>query len=97
VSREGGQLPLLITHSKAFTPTDKLITPVLLMVGAVIVLPPAIKCHNPIPITGGTAVKMEDGAHIVWEFPALAREGFASTVIITESLLERQVPFCTSH
>ena len=53
VEEELGQTPLLIVHCKILlVAIETAVTPVVGKVGVVIVAPPEINVHKPVPITG---------------------------------------------
>ena len=61
----GVQVPLLIVHTKVFTPVVKPVTPEVGEVGVVTVAVPAVTVQNPVPITGVFAAKVAVGEQIV--------------------------------
>ena len=61
----GVQVPLLIVHTKVFTPGVKPVTPLVGEVGVVTVAVPAVTVQNPVPITGVFAAKVAVGEQIV--------------------------------
>ena len=71
----GGQVPLVIVHTKVFTPVVNPVTPLVGLVGVVTVAVPAVTVHNPVPTTGALAAKVAFGEQIVWSAPAAATVG----------------------
>ena len=61
----GVQVPLLIVHTKVFTPVVKLVTPLVGLVGVVTVAVPAVTVQTPVPITGVFAAKVAVAEQIV--------------------------------
>ena len=66
----GGQVPLVIVHTKVFTPVVKPVTPLVGNVGVVTVAVPAVTVQSPVPTTGALAAKVAVAEHIVWSGPA---------------------------
>ena len=64
-SELGVQVPLLIVHTKVFTPVVKPVTPLVGFAGAVTVAVPAVTVHNPIPTTGVLAASVAVAEQIV--------------------------------
>jgi hypothetical protein len=58
VSREGGQIPLLIVQTNVFVPLDNPVTPELGEPVEVIVALPAMTDHNPVPAVGVFPVRV---------------------------------------
>ena len=54
----GVQVPLLIVHTKVFTPVVKPVTPEVGDVGVVTVAVPAVTVHAPLPTVGAFAAKV---------------------------------------
>ena len=61
----GGQVPLVIVHTKVFTPVVKPVTPLVGLVGVVTVAVPAVTVQTPVPITGVFAAKVDVAIQIV--------------------------------
>ena len=61
----GVQVPLLIVHTKVFTPVVKPVTPLVGELGVVTVAVPAVTVHTPVPTVGAFAAKVPVGEHIV--------------------------------
>ena len=61
----GGQVPLVIVHTKVFTPMVKPITPLVGLVGVVTTPVPAVTVHAPLPTVGVFAAKVAVAEHIV--------------------------------
>ena len=66
----GGQVPLVIVHTKVFTPVVNPVTPLVGDVGVVTVAVPAVTVHAPVPIVGAFAANVAVAEHIVWSGPA---------------------------
>ena len=75
VSVLAAQVPLLIDHTKVFTPVVKPVTPLVGDVGTVTTPVPAITVHAPVPVVGVLAASVAVGLHIVWSRPALLTVG----------------------
>ena len=69
---------MLIVHCKTFVPTTIAVTPVVGNVGVVIVTPPEINVHDPVPIAGIFPASVVVPAQTVWFGPAFEIVGFAS-------------------
>ena len=61
----GGQVPLLIVHTKVFTPVVKPVTPDVGDVGVVTVAVPAVTVHAPVPTVGALAASVAVAEQIV--------------------------------
>ena len=61
----GVQVPLLIVHTKVFTPVVKPVTPLVGELGVVTVAVPAVTVHTPVPTVGAFAAKVPVGEQIV--------------------------------
>ena len=61
----GGQVPLVIVHTKVFTPVVKPVTPDVGDVGVVTVAVPAVTVHAPVPIVGAFAANVAVAEQIV--------------------------------
>ena len=61
----GGQVPLVIVHTKVFTPVVKPVTPLVGLVGVVTVAVPAVTVQSPVPVVGVLAASVAAGEHIV--------------------------------
>ena len=61
----GVQVPLLMVHTKVFTPVLKPVTPLVGEAGVVTVAVPAVTVHNPVPTTGVFAAKVAVGLQMV--------------------------------
>ena len=61
----GVQVPLLIVHTKVFTPVVKPVTPLVGLVGVVTVAVPAVTVQTPVPIIGVFAAKVAVGEQMV--------------------------------
>ena len=88
----GGQVPLLIVHTKAFTPAVKPVTPDVGDVGVVTDPVPAVTVQSPVPTIAVFAAKVAVAEHIIWSGPADAAVGSGSTLIVIASTLGVQVP-----
>ena len=66
----GVQVPLLIVHTKVFTPVVKPVTPLVGLVGVVTVAVPAVTVHAPVPTVGAFAASVAVAEQIVWSAPA---------------------------
>ena len=66
----GGQVPLVIVHTKVFTPVVKPVTPLVGDVGVVTVAVPTVTVHAPVPTVGVFAAIVAVGLQIVWSMPA---------------------------
>ena len=71
----GVQVPLLIVHTKVFTPVVKPVTPLVGELGVVTVAVPAVTVHAPVPTVGVFAANVAVGEQIVWSAPAAATVG----------------------
>ena len=71
----GVQVPLLMVHTKVFTPVVKPLTPLVGLVGVVTVAVPAVTVQSPDPIAGVFAARVAVAEQIVWSDPALAVVG----------------------
>jgi cobalamin biosynthesis protein CbiG len=60
-----GQLPLLTVHKKALVPVPSEVTGELKLPAEVMLLPPEITDHRPVPIVGLTALSVTDAAQSV--------------------------------
>ena len=69
------QVPLLIDHTKVFTPVVKPVTPLVGEAGVVTTPVPAITVHAPVPVVGVLAASIAVGLQIVWSMPALLTVG----------------------
>ena len=58
-------MPLVIVHTKVFTPMLKPVTPDVGLVGVVTVAVPAVTVHAPVPIAGVFAAKVAVGLQMV--------------------------------
>ena len=65
------QVPLLIVHSKVFTPVVNPVNPLVGDVGVVTVAVPAVTVHAPVPIVGVLAASVAVAEQIVWSGPAV--------------------------
>ena len=65
VSVLAAQVPLVIVHTKVFTPVVKPVTPLLGLLVLVTTPVPAITVQAPVPTTGVLAAKVAVGAQIV--------------------------------
>ena len=61
----GGQVPLVIVHTRVFTPVVNPVTPELGLVGMVTTPVPAVTVHAPVPTVGALAAKVAVAEHIV--------------------------------
>ena len=61
----GVQVPLLIVHTKVFTPVVKPVTPLVGLVGVVTVAVPTVTVQSPVPIAGTFAARVAVGLQIV--------------------------------
>ena len=61
----GVQVPLLIVHTKVFTPVVKPVTPEVGLVGVVTTPVPAVTVHNPVPTVGVLAASVAVAEQIV--------------------------------
>ena len=93
----GGQVPLVIVHTKVFTPVLKPVTPEVGDVGVVTVAVPAVTVHAPIPVVGVFAASVAVAEQIVWSGPAAEVVGNVSTFIVIVSVLAAQVPLLIAH
>ena len=75
VSVLAAQVPLLIDHTKVFTPVVKPVTPLVGEAGIVTTPVPAITVQAPLPVVGVLAASVAVGLHIVWSRPALLTVG----------------------
>ena len=91
------QVPLLIVHSKVFTPVVNPVNPLVGDVGVVTVAVPAVTVHAPVPVVGAFAASVAVGLQIVWSAPALDTVGNGSTFIVIVSVLAAQVPLLIDH
>ena len=65
VSVLAAQVPLVIVHTKVFTPVVKPVTPLLGLFAVVTTPVPAITVQAPVPTVGVLAAKVAVGAQIV--------------------------------
>ena len=65
VSVLAAQVPLVIVHTKVFTPVVKPVTPLLGLLAVVTTPVPAITVQAPVPTVGVLAAKVAVGAQIV--------------------------------
>ena len=65
VSELGGQVPLLMVHTKVFNPVVIPVTPLVGFAGVVTVPVPANTVQTPVPIVGVLAAKVAVGSQIV--------------------------------
>ena len=65
VSVLAAQVPLVIVHTKVFTPVVKPVTPLFGSLAVVTPPVPAITVHAPVPLIGVFAAKVAVGAQIV--------------------------------
>ena len=65
VSELGAHVPLLMVHTKVFSPVVMPVTPLVGFDGVVTVPVPANTVQTPVPITGVLAAKVAVGAQIV--------------------------------
>ena len=65
VSVLAAQVPLVMVHTKVFTPVVKPVTPLLGSLAVVTTPVPAITVQAPVPTTGVLAAKVAVGAQIV--------------------------------
>ena len=65
VSVLAAQVPLVMVHTKVFTPVVKPVTPLLGLFAVVTTPVPAITVHAPVPMVGVLAAKVAVGAQIV--------------------------------
>ena len=65
VSVLAAQVPLVIVHTKVFTPVVKPVTPLLGLFAVVTTPVPAITVHAPVPITGVLAASVAMAEQIV--------------------------------
>ena len=91
------QVPLLIVHSKVFTPVVNPVNPLVGDVGVVTVAVPAVTVHAPVPIVGVLAASVAVAEQIVWSGPAVEVVGNGSTFIVIVSVLAAQVPLLIDH
>src|SRR5207247_250669 len=75
VSRDGGQIPLLIVQTNVFAPDDNPVTPDAGLPGVVTVALPAIIVHNPVPGVGVLPANVVVVEQTVSSVPALAVVG----------------------
>ena len=68
----GVQVPLLIVHTKVFTPVVKPVTPLVGLVGVVTAPVPAVTVQSPVPTVGVFAAKVAVELQMVWSAPAAA-------------------------
>ena len=61
----GGQVPLVIVHTKVFTPVVKPVTPLVGELGVVTTPVPAVTVHAPVPTVGALAANVAVAEHIV--------------------------------
>ena len=98
VDDELGQTPLLIVHCNILlVAIETAVNPVVCNVGVVIVAPPEINVHSPVPVVGLFPFRVAVVAHIVWFIPALAVVGDAVRVIVTWLILGVQLPLDIVH
>ena len=81
-----------MVHFRIFTPTDKPETAVVGSLALVNIPEPETTVHNPVPIDGVLADKVETVAQMDWSEPAFAVVGAASIVILTSSNTLPQAP-----
>ena len=93
----GGQVPLVMVHTKVFTPIVKPVTPLVGEVGVVTTPVPAVTVQSPVPTVGVLAAKVAVAAQIVWSGPAAEVVGNWSTLIVIASVLGGQVPLVIVH
>ena len=74
-SELGVQVPLLIVHTKVFTPVLNPVTPLVGLVGVVTTPVPALTVHAPVPVVGLFAASVAVAEQIVWSAPAAATVG----------------------
>ena len=75
VSVLAAQVPLLIDHTKVFTPVVSPVTPLVGEAGVVTTPVPAITVHAPVPTIGVLAASVAVGLQIVWSMLALLTVG----------------------
>ena len=92
-SKEDEQVPFEIVQRKVFTPTLNPVTPDVGEVGAVIVPPPAITVHAPVPTAGVFPASVAVVAQTVWSIPATEIVGGVSLKITISSVEGVHKPF----
>ena len=65
VSVLAAQVPLLIDHTKVFTPVANPVTPLVGEAGVVTTPVPAVTVHAPVPVVGVFAANVAVAEHIV--------------------------------
>ena len=75
VSVLGVQVPLLIVHTKVFTPVVNPVTPLVGELGVVTAPVPAVTVQAPVPTVGVFAASVAFGLQMVWSAPAAATVG----------------------
>ena len=91
-STEGVQEPLLTVQRKVFKPTDKPVTPEVMLEGVVTAADPAITVQAPVPTVGAVAPKVAVAEQTVWSVPAAEILGATTLVMITSSVEGVQTP-----
>ena len=71
----GVHVPLLIVHTKVFTPVVKPVTPEVGEAGVVTVAVPAVTVQTPVPTVGALAASVAVAEQVVWSGPAAAVVG----------------------
>jgi len=90
VLEDDAQTPLEIVHTTVLVPVIKLVTDELFKVGVVILDPPAITVHIPVPTIGALPVKVEVEVHKFCDGPVVAIVGTSFTSIVIVEILGAQ-------
>jgi hypothetical protein len=98
VEFDTGQTPLLMLHWKTLVPVPSAVTPLVGLLGVVMVPKPDSSVQLPSPITGVLPEKFVDVvAHKLKLVPALATVGLAKLVMLTVELLGGHTPLLMVH
>lgn len=88
VSRDGGQTPLAMVHTKMLLPTLRPVTDEVGELMFPIAPVPAISVQVPVPVPGVLAAKADELEQMAWSVPACERVGGWSTVMRMLALKE---------